>query len=164
MIANTRIFHSLLFAGKLPTARDIRDYLAYTVKVMELAGKYEWVSVLKFDDEYRQLQATYSFPWSYDSHHLHEVTLVPMAQVNKQVVHLLPHPLLRGRQLPPMQGMAGLFAEILILRAATSPLVLLRMFATGNSRARLVGGPTQHLSTLPRLLPPSDSQWGFLPP
>ena len=47
---------------------------------MELAGKYEWVSVLKFDDEYRQLQATYGFPWSHDSHHLHEVTLVPMAK------------------------------------------------------------------------------------
>ena len=45
VIAHTRIFHSLLFAGKLPTARDVRDYLAYTVKVMELAGKYEWVSV-----------------------------------------------------------------------------------------------------------------------
>ena len=80
VVANTRIFHHLLFANKLPTSRDLRDYLAYTVKIMELAGKYEWVSVLKFDDEYRQLQATYSFPWSHDSHHLHEVTLVPMAR------------------------------------------------------------------------------------
>ena len=47
VVANTRIFHNLLFANKLPTSRDLRDYLAYTVKVMELAGKYEWVSVLK---------------------------------------------------------------------------------------------------------------------
>ena len=77
VIANTRIFHTLLFANKLPTPRDVKEYLAYTVKVMELAGKYEWVSVLKFDDEYRQLQATYAFPWSYDSPHLHEVALVP---------------------------------------------------------------------------------------
>ena len=38
------------------------------------------VSVLTLDDEYRQLQATYSFPWSHDYHHLHEVTLVPMAR------------------------------------------------------------------------------------
>ena len=67
VVANTRIFHSLLFSHKLPTARDVRDYLAYTVKVMELAGKYEWQSVLKFDDDYRQLQASYSSPWSYDS-------------------------------------------------------------------------------------------------
>ena len=80
VVANTRIFHNLLFANKLPTSHDVRDYLAYTVKIMELAGKYEWVSVLKFDDEYRQLQATYGFPWSHDSHHLHEVTLVPMAK------------------------------------------------------------------------------------
>ena len=77
VIANTRIFHTLLFANKLPTAHDVKEYLAYTVKVMELASKYEWVSVLKFDDEYRQLQATYAFPWSYDSPHLHEVALVP---------------------------------------------------------------------------------------
>ena len=80
VIANTRIFHALLFSSKLPTLQDIRDYLAYTVKVMELAGKYEWVSVLKFDDEYRQLQATYSLPWSYDSPHLHELILVPWAK------------------------------------------------------------------------------------
>ncbi len=77
VVANTRIFHSLLFSSKLPTSRDIRDYLAYTVRIMELAGKYEWTSVLKFDDEFRQLQATYSFPWSHDSNHLHQVTLVP---------------------------------------------------------------------------------------
>ena len=77
VVANTRIFHSLLFSCKLPTSRDVRDYLAYTVKIMELAGKYEWTSVLKFDDEFRQLQATYSFPWSHDSTHLHQITLVP---------------------------------------------------------------------------------------
>ena len=80
VIANTCIFHALLFSSKLPTTQDIRDYLAYTVKVMELAGKYEWVSVLKYDNEYRQLQATYNFPWSYDSPHLHELVLVPRAK------------------------------------------------------------------------------------
>ena len=90
VVANTRIFHHLLFANKLPNSRDIRDYLAYTVKIMELPGKYEWVSVLKFDDEYRQLQATYSFPWSYDSHHLHEVTLVPIVKM-KPTPNVAPH-------------------------------------------------------------------------
>ena len=53
VVANTRIFHSLLFSCKLPTSRDVRDYLAYAVKIMQLAGKYEWTSVLKFDDEFR---------------------------------------------------------------------------------------------------------------
>ena len=80
VIANTRIFHALLFSSKLPTLQDTRDFLAYTVKVMELAGKYEWVVVHKFDNEYRQLQATYSLPWSYDSPHLHELILVPWAK------------------------------------------------------------------------------------
>ena len=77
VVANTRIFHTLLFSSKLPTSRDVKDYLAYTVKVMELAGKCEWTSVLKYDDKFRQLQATYALHWSYDSNHLHEVTLVP---------------------------------------------------------------------------------------
>ena len=77
VIANMRIFLTLLLANKLLTARDVKEHLAYTVKAMELAGKYEWVSVLKFADEYRQLQATSSFPWSYYSPHLHEVALVP---------------------------------------------------------------------------------------
>ena len=76
----------MIIASKLPTTQDIRDYLAYTVKVMELAGKYEWVSVLKYDDEYRQLQATYNFPWSYDSPHLHELILVPRAKSKSPVV------------------------------------------------------------------------------
>ena len=76
MVANTRIFSTLLFAGKLPTARDVKDYLAYTVKVMELASRYVWESVLKYDDEFRQLQAAYGYPWSYNSHHLLGVTPV----------------------------------------------------------------------------------------
>ena len=76
VVADTRIFSTLLFAGKLPTARDVKDYLAYTVKVMELGSRYVWESVLKYDDEFRQLQAAYGYPWSYDSHHLLGVTLV----------------------------------------------------------------------------------------
>ena len=75
MVANTRIFHSLLFSCKLPTSRHAHDYLAYTVKIMELAVKFEWTSVLKCDDEFCQLQASYSFPWSHDSTHLHQIAL-----------------------------------------------------------------------------------------
>ena len=51
VVANIRIFYTLLFSHELPTARDVRDYLAYAVKVMELAAKYEWQHVLEFDDE-----------------------------------------------------------------------------------------------------------------
>ena len=107
VVANTRIFHNLLFANKLPTSRDLRDYLAYTVKIMELAGKYEWVSVLKFDDEYRQLQATYSFPWSHDSHHLHEVTLVPMAKSKPSAPQQSPQNAVPARQPPPTYSVDG---------------------------------------------------------
>ena len=42
---------------------------------MELANKYQWTSVLKYDEEFRNLQAIYGYPWSFDSNHLHETTL-----------------------------------------------------------------------------------------
>ena len=48
VVRNTRIFNTLLFSNKLPTLADISDYLAYTVKIMELANKYEWTSALKY--------------------------------------------------------------------------------------------------------------------
>ena len=78
---NTRIFHHLLFSGKLPTAVDISEYLVYTVKIMEFAIKYEWVSVLKYDDEFCQLQGIYGYPWNYDCSTL-LVTLVPKPPSN----------------------------------------------------------------------------------
>ena len=76
-IANLRIFYELLTSNKLPTAADIRDYLSYSIKILELARKYTWESVLRYDDEYRILQHTYGHPWSFDSSHLHEVMLIP---------------------------------------------------------------------------------------
>lgn len=79
VIANTRIFFTLLQLGKLPSPQDVQHYLAYTVKVMELSTKFTWVSVLRFDDEFRHLQAIYRYPWSYDSNHLHTVVLEPIS-------------------------------------------------------------------------------------
>ena len=83
-IANLRIFYELLTSAKLPTAADIRDYLSYSIKIFELARKYSWESVLKYDDECRILQHTYGLPWSYDHGHLNEVMLIPrwVGQVN----------------------------------------------------------------------------------
>ncbi len=78
VIANTRIFHTLLSAGKLPSPQDVQHYLAYTVKIMELSTKFTWSSVLKYNDEFRHVQAVYNYPWSYDSHHLHTVLLEPL--------------------------------------------------------------------------------------
>ena len=71
VVANTRIFYTLLSQGKLVSPVDIQNNLAYTVKIMELSTKYEWRSVLLYDNEFRKLQAIYSFPWSFDSQRHH---------------------------------------------------------------------------------------------
>ena len=81
-IANIRIFYELLSSNRLPTSADLRDYLSFSIKVFELARNYTWESVLKYDDEYRILQHTYGYPWSFDNSHLHEVMLIPRWAVN----------------------------------------------------------------------------------
>ena len=57
----------LLTSNRLHTAADLRDYLSYSIKIFELARKYTWESVLKYDDEYRILQHTCGYPWSFDN-------------------------------------------------------------------------------------------------
>jgi len=46
---------------------------------MELSTTFSWASVLKYDEEFRHLQATYNHPWSYDSPRLHTVLLEPIS-------------------------------------------------------------------------------------
>ena len=65
----------MIETGQLPTHSDLKDYLVYSVKINQLASKFSWQKVLKYDEEYRLAQAKYSFPWSYDSHHMHTVLL-----------------------------------------------------------------------------------------
>ena len=60
------------------SVEGIRQYLAYIIKCMELAMKYQWRSVLVYDDYFRQIQAFYDVPWVYESHHLHTVKLEPL--------------------------------------------------------------------------------------
>lgn len=78
VISNTRIFYNLLASRKLNSQAEIQNYLAYTIKVMELSNRYHWASVLKYDNEFRLLQAAYHYPWSFDSNHLHAVILEPI--------------------------------------------------------------------------------------
>ena len=59
VIGNTRIMYTLLFSNKLPINKDVRNYFSYTVKIRELANKYDWKSVLRYDDEYRHVQSIY---------------------------------------------------------------------------------------------------------
>jgi hypothetical protein len=70
--ANAQIMARLLVKGMQP-----RDYLSYTVLTAQLAQKYEWLSVLLFDREYRRLQANIGFLWGTDFGHLRDVLLVP---------------------------------------------------------------------------------------
>ena len=67
-----------MISRKLNSLEDIQNYLAYTVKVMELSNRFQWPSVLKYDDEFRLLRATYGYPWSFDCNHLHTVLPEPI--------------------------------------------------------------------------------------
>ena len=69
-IANIRLFYELLTSNKPPAPADLRDYLSYSVKIMGLAKKYTWASVLKYDDEYHILQHKNDYPWDKDHSHL----------------------------------------------------------------------------------------------
>ena len=55
----------------------VQDYLSYTVKIGQLAQRFDWLSVLLYDREYRALQATHNFRWGSDAPHLHTVMLRP---------------------------------------------------------------------------------------
>lgn len=72
MEANTLIMNQLLLQGVAPSA-----YMSYTVMVCQIAQKYEWVSVLLWDREYRKMQANLGFRWGTDQGHLRDVLLVP---------------------------------------------------------------------------------------
>ena len=109
-IANIRIFYSLLTSGKLPTAGDVRDYLSYSVKLLQLARNHTWESVLKYDDEYRVIQHTYGYPWSFDHSHLHEVILVQRAALfgtDRKGVNTRPQPAARRSVPSPSNNVFG---------------------------------------------------------
>ena len=81
--ANMRIFAKLLQEGKL-AQEQILDYIAYTIKVSELACRFSWQSVLMYDHEYRGLQAAYGFRWGTDAPHLSTVALRERANIPGQ--------------------------------------------------------------------------------
>ena len=63
-------------AGQLTAAGSV-DYLAYTVKIHELADAYMWPTVFSFDRAYRQMQAKYRFRWGSNSPYLARFHLRP---------------------------------------------------------------------------------------
>ena len=58
VIASIRILNCLIQDGQISEYSNLKDYLGYLIKSMELAMRYEWRSVLEYDDHFHQLQAT----------------------------------------------------------------------------------------------------------
>ena len=70
--ANAKILQKLMDGDK---QFDVRSYLKYTAMIGELATRFTWVSVMLFDDEYRQRQAENKSAWGTEAPHLSTVTL-----------------------------------------------------------------------------------------
>ena len=60
--ANIRIMHKLIETKQLPTYEDVKSYLAYTIKINQLVGKYKWHNILVYNEEFCIVQAKYLFP------------------------------------------------------------------------------------------------------
>ena len=90
VVANTRNFYTFLSEDKLSAQSAIQDYLAYTVKTMELIARFDWKSIFMYNNEFKKLQAIYKFSWSLDSTHLHMVLLQPKCKPNPTTVTTKP--------------------------------------------------------------------------
>jgi hypothetical protein len=60
--ANMRLMNYLLENGQLLRS-EVEFYMAYTMQVFELADSFEWASVMRFDNRYRELQTQHGFTW-----------------------------------------------------------------------------------------------------
>jgi hypothetical protein len=76
-LANTRIMNKLMTAMPHADTSFLTDYMSYTVKVCQLFSKFDKISVLHYDREYRYLQTLYGFRWGTDAPHLHTTCLRP---------------------------------------------------------------------------------------
>ena len=65
LIASIRILYTLIETGQIRDFAGIKQYLAYIVKCIELATRYQWRSVLEYDDYFRQLQARHGLSWTH---------------------------------------------------------------------------------------------------
>ena len=74
--ANCRLMNFILQSGQL--RRDhVEYYLAYSTMIYEFVSRYDWESILDFDNVYRELQAEYNFMWGTFSSHLELQILRP---------------------------------------------------------------------------------------
>ena len=77
-LAAIRILHHLIEGKQIVSYEGIKQYMGYMIKIMEHATRFQWESVLKYDDHFRQLQALHGVPWVFESHHLISVELLPL--------------------------------------------------------------------------------------
>lgn len=84
MAANGRIMAELICSA---SQQDIMDYVAYTVKIGEMACRFTWASVLTFDNEYRSIQAAAGFQWRADTPYPSTVSLWEKAMTGPQRHH-----------------------------------------------------------------------------
>ena len=75
-VANLSILYKLVGENKL-SGTSLMDYLSYTTKVYQLVQRFNLVSVLLYDREYRKLQSSMGFRWGTDVQHLHTLFLQP---------------------------------------------------------------------------------------
>ena len=61
---------------KQKTLGNVNAYLNYTADIFRLASKYIWYSVLLYDKEYREMQATEKFEWGTYRQDLRDFQLV----------------------------------------------------------------------------------------
>lgn len=59
----------MLLDGSL-TAANLPNYLAYSIKILQLSEVYQWVKVLQYDRAYRYMQARDKFTWGVEQSHL----------------------------------------------------------------------------------------------
>ena len=77
--ANMRLCAQLLKEGQIQES-ELVYYMAYTAMISDLAGQYEWSSVLEYDTRYRELQAEHLFLWGTPHPHTERHLLVPRQQ------------------------------------------------------------------------------------
>ena len=76
VVANANIFADMVHEfGTGDLYNMALDYMSYTSKIGELATRYTWTSVIKYDDEYRAKQHKFGFRWGSDSSHMSVVSL-----------------------------------------------------------------------------------------
>lgn len=78
-VANLAILYKLVGEGKL-----VGNALMDTSKFYQLVQRCSMVSVLLYDKEYRQLQASMGFRWGTDLQHLHTLHLQPRDRLSNQ--------------------------------------------------------------------------------